>query len=87
MNEPIVLTTDQLDTLLENAAERGADSALKKLGFNEKDAEKDWNELRSLLDAWRQVKKGALNTLGKFIMGGLLTALVAGVYVWYPGKH
>jgi len=74
------MTEAELEVLLNRAAERGAEEALKSIGLSDNMAVHDVHELRSLLDAWRTVKKGVSVTIVQFITVGLLGALSA---IWY----
>jgi hypothetical protein len=79
----ITLTQDQLDNLLESAAERGAERALAKVGLSDEYAGEDVRDIRSLLKSWRRVKKGfwsaMLEYLGKMAALVILGVLVVGV--------
>ena len=68
------MTEAELELLINKAAERGAETALKNIGLS------DVHELRGLLDAWRTVKKGVSTTVVQFLTVGILGALSA---VWY----
>ena len=74
------MTEAELEVLLNRAAERGAEEALKSIGLSDNMAVHDVHELRGLLDAWRTVKKGVSTTVVQFLTVGILGALSA---VWY----
>lgn len=79
---------EAMEAMLERAATIGANKALERVGLHDEQALKDVHDLRDLLDMWRQVRTGALRTLGKIIMLGLLLVIgaVAGKHYW-PGGN
>jgi hypothetical protein len=77
----LLLTRDELNTLVEDASERGAKRALKMVGLDDPHALRDIMEARSLLEAWRAVKTGALTTVGRLITVGVLSAIAAYFFV------
>jgi hypothetical protein len=68
--------------LIAEAAEEGATRALARIGLADEDAGRDVLQLRGLMEAWRQIKKGALQALGK----ALTVAILAGLAL-LAGKH
>jgi hypothetical protein len=78
------ITEAQLKQLLEEAAETGAKRALERLGLHDEDAAKDVHEMRSLLEAWRDVRRTAWHTFVQSIVKGLLLVIVIGTtaYLW-----
>ena len=76
------ITAAELETLLKDAARAGAREALREVGLADDHAGADVRDLRGLLSAWRQVKKGALQQLGKLIVGGILLVLT-----FLAGRH
>ena len=50
------MTDDQLEALLDRAAKRGADAALRRIGLGDEGAGDDVRQVRNLLDAWRTAK-------------------------------
>lgn len=81
------LDNEAIEALLERASEKGAQRALERVGLHDEHALKDVHDLRDLLDMWRQVRTGALRSLGKIVMLGLLLIIgaVAGKHYW-PGN-
>lgn len=81
------LSSEQLDAMLERAAELGASRALHKLGLHDDKAPHDVAELRTLLDAWRLVKRTVLKTATGWLTGALLTAIALslGFKIWQDG--
>ncbi len=75
------LRPDDLDELLTRAAEKGAERALAALGLENGHAAKDIRDLRGLIDAWRQARKTAWQTLIKLLTTGVLVALIVGASI------
>ena len=80
-NSSIVLTKDELNTLLDQAAERGAERCLAHLGLENGHAARDIRELRDLLDAWREARKTAWQTTIKVITTGILATVLVGIAI------
>jgi hypothetical protein len=78
------LTPEEIESLIERAAERGARTALRELGLHDDNAPKDVAELRGLLETWRDVRKTIVKTITQavtvFILGAL--AVGAATKVW-----
>jgi hypothetical protein len=70
-----------LRALVEEASELGADRALATLGLKDVNARRDMDELRELLQAWRDAKKSAWNAVVTWAVRILLALLVAGMVV------
>ena len=70
------LVDADLRALITEAYEEGARRTLERLGLHDDDAPADIRSLRDLLDSWRQIKRGAFQQLGKWLMIVLLGALV-----------
>ena len=71
------MDTEELNDMLEQAAERGAQRALEHIGLHDENAPNDVRELRGLLDAWRDAKKTARRTIVRWVTTGVLIALAA----------
>ena len=67
--------------LVEEASEAGAERALGRLGLNDPRARRDMDELRELLQAWRDAKKGALAQVATWLLRVVLALLVLGMAV------
>ena len=76
--EMLNLRPDDLDELLTRAAEKGAERALAALGLENGHAAKDIRDLRGLIEAWRQARQTAWQTLIKLLTTGVLVALIVG---------
>ncbi|HEX8214261.1 MAG TPA: DUF6127 family protein [Allosphingosinicella sp.] len=70
-----------LRAVAEEASQAGAERALGALGLNEPGARRDMDELRELLQAWRDAKKSAWKAIGNWAMRVGLAALVVGMAV------
>ncbi len=77
----VVMPRDEFETLLEQAAERGARRALADVGLDGEDAASDIRELRGLLEAFNAAKHTAWQTLIRITTTGLILALMAGAAV------
>jgi hypothetical protein len=78
--------SDDLKALLDEAAERGAEAALKKIGLHDKHAGKDIQEVRDLLYNWRETKKTIAQTVAKIITTGILAMLALGTWQYMETK-
>ena len=81
--QPPVLSMRQedLDDLLTRAAERGAERCLAHLGLENGHAARDIRELRDLLDAWRDARHTAWQTVIKVATTGILASLLVGAAI------
>ncbi len=77
----ITLRPEDLDDLLTRAAERGAERCLAHLGLENGHAARDIRELRDLLEAWRDARHTAWQTVIKVVTTGLLTIIVVGAAI------
>ncbi|AZZ94003.1 MULTISPECIES: DUF6127 family protein [unclassified Hahella] len=77
----VSLARDELDALLDCAAEKGARRALLDLGLTGEDAFSDIRELRALLQALRHAKQTAWHTLIRLGTTGLILTLMGGLAV------
>jgi len=80
VTEPVTLSQAELEVLLQQAAKRGAQEALSKLGLHDDEAGHDIRELRQLIDSWREVKLTATKTLVKWLMMGIIGIISLGAY-------
>lgn len=77
----ITLTTEELETMLDRAASRGAKQALASIGLLDDNAHKDLTEMRNLLDAWRETRKSIWTTTIKVITVSILTFIAGAVWM------
>ena len=71
----------EIELLIQKAAKRGAEEALREVGLHDKEAIHDIREMRELLDAWREARRAVTTTITKTITIGLLSLLAVGAYV------
>ncbi|MFD1610963.1 DUF6127 family protein [Sphingomonas tabacisoli] len=67
--------------VVEEAAELGARRALASLGLEDASAAADMRELRSLLGAWRDAKKSAVQAVAGWFVRLVLALVVVGIAV------
>ena len=67
--------------LIEEASELGAERALGALGLKDERARRDMDELRELLQAWRDAKKAAWKETVAWAIRILLALLVLGMSI------
>jgi len=77
----IKLTPEEIETMLDNAARRGAKEALRSIGLLDDDAARDIIEMRSLLEAWRDTRKSVWSTIVKATTVALLTFIAGAVWM------
>lgn len=80
------MTEQELEIMLDKAAKKGAQEALKSIGLCDSEAYDDVKEIRSLLEAWRETKKTVGQTIARMLTTALLAALAAGVWMNWGGK-
>jgi hypothetical protein len=80
-SQSITLRPDDLDDLLTRAAERGAERCLAHLGLENGHAARDIRELRDLLEAWRDARRTAWQTIIKVATTGLLAIILVGAAI------
>ena len=80
--EPVLsLRAEDLDDWLTRAAERGAERCLAHLGLENGHAARDIRELRDLLEAWREARHTAWQTIIKVATTGLLAVILVGAAI------
>ena len=70
-----------LRALVEEASELGAERALGALGLKDERARRDMDDMRELLQAWRDAKKSAWNAVVSWATRIVLALLVLGMAV------
>jgi len=70
-----------LRAMVEEASELGAARVLGRIGLADEGAEKDIDELRELLAAWRAAKASAWKAAVEWIVRALFAALLIGLAV------
>ena len=82
----INLTPDELESMLDRAAKRGATQALSSIGLHDETAAKDINEMRDLLDVWRDTRRGIWSTAVKVRTIAILTFIAGAVWMQLGNK-
>lgn len=70
-----------LRAMVEEASEVGAQRALHRLGLSDAEAQEDIDELRELLQAWRDAKASAWKAALEWIVRGIFALLLIGIAV------
>lgn len=82
-----ILDREELQTLLEHAAELGAKKALESVGLHDAGASNDIRDMRELLESYRTVKTSLLATIGKAVAVAILALLAFKTGInWEGGK-
>jgi len=79
--QSVTLRAEDLDDLLTKAAERGAERCLAHLGLENGHAARDIRELRDLLEAWRDARRTAWQTVIKVATTGIFATLLVGAAI------
>ena len=82
----INLTPQELESMLDRAAKRGAKQALSSIGLHDATAAKDINEMRDLLDVWRDTRRGIWSTVVKVTTIAILTFIAGAVWMQLVNK-
>jgi hypothetical protein len=77
----VIQRKEDIDDLLERAAQRGAERVLAQLGIENGHAADDIRELRGLLDAWREARRAAWQAVVKAVVTGLLAVALIGLSI------
>ena len=70
-----------LRAIVEEASEIGARRVLQRIGLGDAGAEKDIDELRELLAAWRAAKASAWKAAVEWVVRGVFALLLIGIAV------
>jgi len=76
-----MFTPEELEDMLDRAAKRGAKAALREVGLHDDDARKDIQEMRSLLEAWRDTRRGVWSTIVKMSTVAVITFIAASLWM------
>ena len=77
----VKLSPEELESMLDRAARRGAKEALRSIGLLDDDAHKDITEMRSLIEAWRDTRKSIWSTITKLVTVAVLTFIAGAVWM------
>ena len=75
------ITEEKLEDMLDREAKRGASAALRDVGLHDDDARKDILEMRSLLELWRDTRRGVLSTIVKMSTVAVITFIAASLWM------
>lgn len=78
----VKLSHEELEAMLDRAAKRGAKEALASIGLLDENAHRDISDMRSLLDAWRETRKGVWSTVVKVSTTALLMFIAGAVWMY-----
>jgi hypothetical protein len=81
------MTDSEIEALITRAAEAGARRALADVGLHDEDAGKDVQELRGLLETWRDTKRTVTQTIARIITSAILFALAAGAWMHFANRN
>ena len=76
-----MISPEELEEMLDRAAKRGAKAALREVGLHDDDARKDIQEMRSLLEAWRDTRRGVWSTIVKMSTVAVITFIAASLWM------
>jgi len=82
----INLTPEELEDMLDRAARRGAKQALSSIGLHDETAAQDIVEMRNLLDAWRDTRRGIWSTIVKVTTLAIITFIAGAVWMQLGNK-
>ncbi len=77
----VLLRREDFEDLLDRAAERGAERCLAHLGLENGSAAKDIRDLRDLLEAWRDARRTAWQTVIRVATTGVLALRLVGAVI------
>ena len=75
------ITPEELEDMLDRAAKRGASAVLREVGLHDDDARKDILEIRSLLEMWRDTRRGVWSTIVKMSTVAVITFIAASLWM------
>jgi hypothetical protein len=78
-DDMVCLPRTEFESLLEQAACRGARKALKEVGLADEEAVHDIHDLRDLVSSIKAMQRTFLQTVVRWITIGALALLIAGV--------
>ena len=77
------LSPEELEAMLDRSAKRALDS----IGLTDENAARDIQEMRSLLDAWRDTRKSIWNTTVRILTVATLTFIAGAVWMTFNGEQ
>lgn len=82
----VQLTSEELEAMLDRAAKRGAQAALRELGLHDDNAPQDIDELRGLLSSWRETRRAIWSTVVKVATTATLIFIAGAVWMSFKDK-
>ena len=76
------ISPEELEEMLDRSAKR----ALESIGLTDENAARDIQEMRSLLDAWRETRKSIWNTTVRILTVATLTFIAGAVWMTFNGE-
>ncbi len=76
------ISAEELEAMLDRSAKR----ALESIGLTDENAARDIQEMRSLLDAWRDTRKSIWNTTVRILTVATLTFIAGAVWMTFNGE-
>jgi hypothetical protein len=76
------LSPEELEAMLDRSAKR----ALESIDLTDENAARDIQEMRSLLDAWRDTRKSIWNTTVRILTVATLTFIAGAVWMTFNGE-
>ena len=76
------ISAEELEAMLDRSAKRALDS----IGLTDENAARDIQEMRSLLDAWRDTRKSIWNTTVRILTVATLTFIAGAVWMTFNGE-
>ena len=80
------MTDAELEALIDRAAKRGADEALKRIGLHDEHAGDDVREVRGLLEAWRTARAVARHAMVD-VAKRVLSLIFFAFLIIFLGQH
>lgn len=80
------ITKSELKVLILEAAEKGSDRALARIGLHDENAVHDVKELRSLLEGWRETKSSIWRTIIRWVTMAVLGFIAFAVWSEFKSR-
>ena len=80
------ITKPELKLLILEAAEKGSDRALARLGLHDENAVHDVKELRGLLEGWRATKTSVWKVIIRWVTMAILGFIAFAVWSEFKGR-
>ena len=80
------ITKSELKILILEAAEKGSDRALARIGLHDENAVHDVKELRGLLEGWRETKSSIWKTIIRWVTMAVLGFIAFAVWSEFKSR-